>query len=196
MRARHAVSSRLALGGLLQEKIADELGTTLAAACDVPRVGQATLAKSTRSYAARVNDLTVRQKVVCYVVRGDELLVFRHLDEPWDESGLQVPAGSVEPGESPEEAALREANEETGLHSLRLVRKLGETDYDMSPSRNEVQHRHVFHLSTDEETPPRWASYEEDPDDGSGVIRFECFWIPLTRGHVLSGGQGALLGRL
>jgi hypothetical protein len=148
MRARHAVSSRLARGGLLQEKIAAEHGTTLAAACDVPRVGQATLAKS------------------------------------------------VEPGESPEEAALREANEETGLHSLRLVRKLGETDYDMSPSRNEVQHRHVFHLSTDEETPPRWVSYEEDPDDGSGVIRFECFWIPLTRGHVLSGGQGALLGRL
>jgi hypothetical protein len=28
------------------------------------------------------------------------------------------------------------------------------------------------------------------------VIRFECFWVPLTRGHVLSGGQGALLGRL
>jgi 8-oxo-dGTP pyrophosphatase MutT (NUDIX family) len=138
----------------------------------------------------------VKQKVVCYVVRGDELLVFRHLDEEWDESGLQVPAGSVEPVETPEDAALREAREETGLESVRLVRKLGETDYDMSPYRKEVQHRHVFQLAVDEQTPPRWVSHEENSDDGSGVIRFECFWIPLTHGHVLSGGQGALLGRL
>ena len=143
-----------------------------------------------------MTDRRVTQKVVCYVVRGDELLVFQHLDEPWDESGLQVPAGSIEPGETPEEAALREAREETGLHSLGLVRKLGETDYDLSPYRDEVQHRHFFRLSVHEETPPRWVSHENDPDDGTGVIRFECYWIPLTRGHVLSGGQGALLGRL
>jgi 8-oxo-dGTP pyrophosphatase MutT (NUDIX family) len=138
----------------------------------------------------------VRQKVVCYLVRGGELLVFRHLDEPWDESGLQVPAGSIKHGESPEDAALREAREETGLESLRLVRKLGETDYEMAPYRDEVQHRHVFQLAVDVATPTRWVSREGDPDDCSGVIRFECYWIPITRGHVLSGGQGALLGRI
>ena len=66
----------------------------------------------------------------------------------------------------------------------------------MSPYRDEVQHRHVFQLAVDEETPARWVSHEKDADDGSAVLRFECFWIPLTRGHVLSGGQGALLGRL
>jgi 8-oxo-dGTP pyrophosphatase MutT (NUDIX family) len=143
-----------------------------------------------------VTDRPVKQKVVCYIVRDDELLVFRHLDEPWEESGLQVPAGSIRPGESPEDAALREAREETGLESLRLVHRLGETEYDMSPYRDEVQHRHVYQLAVDEETPPRWDSHENDPDDGSGVIRFECFWIPLTHGHVLSGGQGALLGRV
>ena len=59
-----------------------------------------------------------KQKVVCYVVRDGQLLVFRHLDEPWDESGLQVPAGSIRPGESPAAAALREAAEETGLVTL------------------------------------------------------------------------------
>ena len=41
-----------------------------------------------------------------------------------------------------------------------------------------------------------WVSTEDDPDDGSGQKRFECSWIPLAQGHVLSGGQGALLGDL
>ena len=137
-----------------------------------------------------------KQKVVCYVVREGRLLVFRHLDEPWDESGLQVPAGSIEPGETPEAAALREAAEETGLRGLRLVRKIGETRYDMAPYRGEIHHRHVFLLELDEPAPERWISAESDPADGSGPKRFECYWIPLARGHTLSAGQGALLGRL
>lgn len=137
-----------------------------------------------------------KQKVVCYVVRDGRLLVFRHLDEASDESGLQVPAGSIRPGEAPETAALREAVEETGLTGLRLVGKLGETRYDMAPYRPETHHRHVFLLAVDEPTPERWVSAETDPDDGSGPKRFECYWIPLAQGHVLSAGQGALLGRL
>jgi 8-oxo-dGTP pyrophosphatase MutT (NUDIX family) len=137
-----------------------------------------------------------KQKVVCYIVRGRRLLVFRHLDEPWDQSGLQVPAGSIKHGESPEVAALREAAEETGLSALRLVRKIGETHYDMAPYRPEKHHRHVFHLAVDEATPERWISQENDPEDGSGPKRFECYWIPLTQGHTLSAGQGALLGHL
>lgn len=138
-----------------------------------------------------------KQKVVCYIVWDGQLLVFWHLDEPWDESGLQVPAGSVESGESPEAAALREACEETGLKELRIVRKVGETEYDMAPHRAEMQHRHVFHLRVDVEEPPtRWVSREDDPADGSSPKRLECYWIPLSRGHVLSAGQGALLGQL
>ena len=136
------------------------------------------------------------EKVVCYVVRGAELLVFRHLDEPWDESGLQVPAGTIRAGETPEDAALREAAEETGLGGLRLVRLLGETTYDMAPYRTEVQRRHVIELKVEGATPERWTSAEDDPDDGSAPKRFECYWIPVSRGHVLSCGQGALLGEL
>ena len=137
-----------------------------------------------------------REKVVCYAVHKERLLVFRHLDEPWDESGLQVPAGSIEPGESPEAAALREATEETGLAGLHVVRKVGETEYDMRPYRPETHHRHVFLMSVMGEPPSRWVSGESDPDDGTGTKRFECYWIPLTQGHTLSAGQGALLGLL
>ncbi|AFR07336.1 NUDIX domain protein [Nocardiopsis alba ATCC BAA-2165] len=64
----------------------------------------------------------VRDKALCYVVRDGRLLVFRHVDASPEEVGLQVPAGSVRPGETPEAAALREGREETGLTGLSYAR--------------------------------------------------------------------------
>lgn len=137
-----------------------------------------------------------KDKVLCYVVRGDgKLLVFRHTDYSYEEVGIQVPAGSVRDGETPEAAALREACEETGLKDFKIVRKLGETEYDISPYRFEIQQRHVFHLELTEPTPERWMS-QEDHDGEQAPTRFECFWIPLEAAHILQSGQGALLGRL
>lgn len=136
-----------------------------------------------------------KDKVLCYVVREQKLLVFRHSDYSYDEVGIQVPAGSIREGETPEAAALREAGEETGLSEFKIVRKLGEAEYDMSPYRFEIQRRHVFHLELTEPTPERWAS-REDHDGEREPTRFECFWIPLRAAHVLQSGQGVLLGRL
>ncbi|MFJ4125990.1 NUDIX domain-containing protein [[Kitasatospora] papulosa] len=134
-------------------------------------------------------------KVLCYIVRDEELLVFRHTDYSYEEVGIQVPAGSIRPGESLEAAALREAGEETGLSDFRIVRKLGETRYDLSPYRFETQHRHVFLLELTRPAPCRWKS-QEDHDGKRVSTRFECFWIPLKAAHVLQSGQGALLGDL
>jgi 8-oxo-dGTP pyrophosphatase MutT (NUDIX family) len=54
------------------------------------------------------------EKVTVFVTRpsidGPHLLLIRH---PY--AGIQIPAGTVEPSESPEEAARREVFEETGL---------------------------------------------------------------------------------
>lgn len=54
------------------------------------------------------------EKVVAFITRptpgGGELLLFRH---PY--AGIQIPGGTVEEGESPAEAALREAREESGI---------------------------------------------------------------------------------
>lgn len=137
----------------------------------------------------------VKDKVLVYVVRDGRLLVFRHTDYSYEEVGVQVPAGSIRAGESPEDAALREASEETGLTQFKIVRKLGETEYDISPYRFEIQRRHVFQLELLGEAPERWAS-QEDHDGHGQPTRFECFWIPLEAAHVLQSGQGALLGNL
>ncbi len=134
-------------------------------------------------------------KVLCYIVRDGRLLVFRHIDCSYEEVGIQVPAGSIRTGETPEAAALREASEETGLKGFKIVRKLGETTYDISPYRFELQRRHVFHLEVTEPTTERWAS-QEDHDGEQEPTHFECFWIPLEAAHVLQSGQGALLGHL
>jgi len=64
-------------------------------------------------------------KVTAFIVKNDantpELLLFRH---PY--AGVQIPAGTVNPGESPEDAVLREVREETGLKRIRIVKFLGE----------------------------------------------------------------------
>jgi 8-oxo-dGTP pyrophosphatase MutT (NUDIX family) len=66
-------------------------------------------------------------KVTCFITRpgkdGSELLLFNH-----PEVGVQIPAGTVNPGEDLESAARREAAEESGLEGLVLLRKLGVMD--------------------------------------------------------------------
>ena len=64
------------------------------------------------------------EKVTAFIIResnaGRELLLFEH---PY--AGLQLPAGTVEEGESPVESVLRESREETGLTVLSIVEYLG-----------------------------------------------------------------------
>jgi len=63
-------------------------------------------------------------KVTAFVTRpseaGHDLLLFQHPN-----AGIQIPAGTVEPGERPQAAALREAREESGLEGLIVTEYLG-----------------------------------------------------------------------
>jgi 8-oxo-dGTP diphosphatase len=143
-----------------------------------------------------VRDLGVDvvDKAVAYVVHRGRIAVFVHVDDddPLTQSGLQVPAGSMAPGESPTDAALREAYEESGLEGLRVDGELGIEDYDMRPYADAVHRRHYVQLGLDVEPPETWTHVEEQSDDG--VRRgFRFFWLELARAHALAAGQGALL---
>jgi ADP-ribose pyrophosphatase YjhB (NUDIX family) len=66
----------------------------------------------------------VVEKVTAFVTRpaepGPDLLLFEH-----PQAGIQIPAGTVEAQETPEEAVLREVREETKLSPLTSTRYLG-----------------------------------------------------------------------
>lgn len=141
--------------------------------------------------------MRVVQKVVAYIVRDGQVVVFGHADdERFEQSGVQVPAGTVRHGELLEIAVLREAAEETDLAGLAVERYLGVAEYDARPYRDELHVRHFFHLSLGQpEVAQQWYAHEREDGDAA-PIRFRLYWLPLRQAHVLSAGQGALLGRL
>jgi 8-oxo-dGTP pyrophosphatase MutT (NUDIX family) len=133
------------------------------------------------------------EKVVAYITNRGRLLVFRHTQ--FAEAGIQVPAGTVEPGEPLEEAVLREAHEETGLDGLEIQAYLGVQDVDWPASGYGTQRQHFFHLTLEGDAPETWLHYEMTPSDGSPApIKFEFFWVRLPEQvPELAGDQGALL---
>jgi 8-oxo-dGTP pyrophosphatase MutT (NUDIX family) len=76
--------------------------------------------------------MPILDKVAAFILRGEgaerELLLFRH-----PTAGIQLPAGTVEPGETVEAAVLREVQEETGLAQVEIVRKLAVLRMEMPP---------------------------------------------------------------
>ena len=131
----------------------------------------------------------MKHKVLAYIVRGDgdatELLAFTHRDFP--EAGVQVPAGTVEPGERLEVALHREIVEETGLRGAVLVRKLAE---HIEPSWDQT--RHVYHLQAPSDTPHGWN--HEVTGDGEDVGLVFCYrWAAVNAPPELAGDQGRWL---
>lgn len=130
--------------------------------------------------------MQVVEKVAIYVTWGSRLLVFSHPHEP--EAGIQVPGGTVEPNEPLDDAAIREAREETGLDHLELKAYLGTRDYDMSPSRDslsgrdEIHRRHYYHIVFSGEALESWRHFEEHPSDGGNRVEFELFWVEFPEG--------------
>ena len=121
----------------------------------------------------------VKHKVFAYITHSNMLLVFRHPFAP--EAGIQVPAGTLEPGESPEDGVMREACEETGLSELVLDCFLGKQERDMADfGHDEIHHRRFYHLRCNGPLVATWRHTElfssEDPEERPV---FEFFWVSL-----------------
>ena len=90
--------------------------------------------------------MKTRHRAYAYITKGSRLLLFTQPGAP--EAGIQVPAGTIESGEVPQDAVIREAKEETGLTALRYVRFLARDTRDMRDcGSDELQSRWFFHLS-------------------------------------------------
>jgi 8-oxo-dGTP pyrophosphatase MutT (NUDIX family) len=140
------------------------------------------------------------RKVVAYVTRlahdgRTELLVFEHRDYP--DSGVQVPAGTVEDGESIETALAREVLEETGRGDFRTVRMLAHSDW-VHPTTGNTHERHVFHLEAPPDAPDEWQWTETSGDTLSGEDGYVFLyrWVPLDQVPSLAGALGDHLDTL
>ena len=96
------------------------------------------------SIAAQIA-MKTRHRAYAYITNGSRLLLFIQPEAP--EAGIQVPAGTIEPGENLQDAVIREAKEEMGLTELRCERFLAQDTRDMRDcGRDELQYRWFFHL--------------------------------------------------
>jgi 8-oxo-dGTP pyrophosphatase MutT (NUDIX family) len=79
--------------------------------------------------------------------RGDVAIEFLLIRDPYENWGL--PKGHIEGGETPEQAALREVEEETGLRSLSTVTQLPTIDWYFR-DRGKLVHKfcHFFLLES------------------------------------------------
>jgi 8-oxo-dGTP diphosphatase len=74
--------------------------------------------------------------------KGDEYLLIKRASEP-DKGLWSVPGGMVEVGEKAEEAAIREAKEETGLE-IELVKDLGLVDKIVRDDIGKVKYHFII----------------------------------------------------
>jgi 8-oxo-dGTP pyrophosphatase MutT (NUDIX family) len=103
------------------------------------------------------------------VVRGDEAIVIVPTRRgAQGQKVLALPKGHVDPGETPDQTALREVREETGVEA-EMVEKLGDVRYFYQRSGRRIFKRVTFYLFS-----YRAGSLEDHDDEVE-----EARWMPL-----------------
>ena len=139
--------------------------------------------------------MVITQKVVAYITSGRRLLVFEHVRFPG--AGVQVVQGTVEEEETPKEAVMREAEEETGLKGLTFIRFLGCEEYELCRGGSqERQQRSFYHLGLEGPLVERWRHHEKHPSGGSESIEFEFYWVSLDEVPHLAACQNRYIEEL
>jgi len=114
--------------------------------------------------------MSAADKVCAVLIRErggrKEVLAFRH-----PQAGLRLVKGTIEPGEMPDAAALRELAEESGIADARVVRDLGWSDAIVPDQR-----WHFIQLEAPEQ-PLRWVYQTAD----GGGLPYSFFWFDLDQ---------------
>lgn len=111
-----------------------------------------------------------------------EVLVFTHRDFP--EASVQVPKGTVEPEETPEQAVVREVYEESGLTGCRLLGKIASDQWIFE---GVAYARFFFHLTCDG-APDAWDHTVTGQGEDTNLV-FQYCWtsdrtlLPRVWGH-------------
>ena len=66
---------------------------------------------------------TIRKAVRCYLIKDNNIIVIKYKSENKKVEYYDIPGGKIEKGENPEQTAIREMKEETGLEIRNLKYK-------------------------------------------------------------------------
>jgi 8-oxo-dGTP pyrophosphatase MutT (NUDIX family) len=140
----------------------------------------------------------VRERVVAYVTRqgpaGLDLLTIEQGDIEGD---VQVPAGRLDPGESPEDGLAREVEEETGITGVSVVRRLADADeFERLHGPGASAHRsHAFHAEVAADGPDEWEHRIGGSGADAGFV-YLCRWVRLDECPPLWGDADPLVEKL
>jgi len=113
----------------------------------------------------------------CLVDARGRLLVFRHPED----GNMQLPKGTIEPGESPEAAVRRELLEESGIYHVGELQSLGTLQRDCEAGVEGNTHRHpqlwhLFLMRADGALPERFDHVAMGSPEEDGLV-FSFRWL-------------------
>jgi ADP-ribose pyrophosphatase YjhB (NUDIX family) len=122
--------------------------------------------------------MLIVHKVVCCVTQSNAVLCFQH-----PTAGKQIPKGTVEHAEAPEQACQRELTEETGLTFAGQLSLLGTLERIVGGGYAEdgQLERHIWHVFEMPfvDLPSAWIHVAEGSSEEQGLL-FDFFWQPLA----------------
>jgi 8-oxo-dGTP pyrophosphatase MutT (NUDIX family) len=113
----------------------------------------------------------------CLVDARGRLLVFRHPED----GNMQLPKGTIEPGESPEVAVRRELLEESGIDFTGELQSLGTLDRECEAgvegnTHRHPQHWHLFLMRAEGALPETFAHTATGSPEEEGLV-FLFSWL-------------------